>query len=92
VATDGDGAVYIAGETVLGNPDGNADAFVAKYSAAGALRWRRQLGTSEQDVANGVATDGDGNVYIGGWTYGSLGGPHQGGVLDAFVANYSARP
>jgi hypothetical protein len=35
-----------------------------------------------------MATDGDGNVYISGWTDGSLGGAKQGGG-DAFVAKYS---
>jgi hypothetical protein len=92
VATDGDGNVYIAGGTggsVGGHNEGNNDAWVAKYSAAGALRWKQQLGTSEAEAAEGVATDGEGNVYIAGATWGSLGGPQQGNG-DAWVAKYSA--
>jgi hypothetical protein len=91
VATDGGGNVYIAGATggSLGGPSrGFDDAWVAKYSAAGALLWRRQLGTADFDDATGVATDGGGNVYIAGWTGGSLGGGNQGSV-DAWVAKYS---
>jgi hypothetical protein len=94
VATDGDGNIYIAGYTFgsLGGPfEGVRDAWVAKYSATGALRWKRQLGTAADDIAWGVATGGDSNVYIAGSTEGSLGGPNQ-GVLDAWVAKYSTRP
>jgi hypothetical protein len=92
VATDGDGNVYIAGRTgcCVGAPPG-ADAWVAKYSAMGALRWKRQLKTPEGEAADGVASDGDGNVYIAGTTDGSLGGPNE-GYNDAWLAKYSTRP
>jgi hypothetical protein len=66
-------------------------AFLAKYCAAGALRWKRQLGTSESDEAWGVATNEDGNVYIAGQTEGSLGGSNQ-GLIDAWIAKCSTRP
>lgn len=92
VATDDDGNVYIAGGTegsLGGVQQGAGDAWVAKYSAAGALRWKRQLGTSEWDVANGVATDGNGNVNIAGETFGSIGGPNQ-GDRDVWIAKYSS--
>src|SRR5690606_8652540 len=66
VAVDGAGGVYIAGRTEgsLGGPSaGNRDAFLAKYDAAGALQWTRQLGTSAGEYADGVAVDGAGDVY-----------------------------
>jgi hypothetical protein len=94
VATDGDGNVYISGwtEGSLGGTNFNqlADAWLAKYSAEGALRWKRQLRTSGYDYSLGVATGGKGNVYISGGTTGSLGGAQQGGA-DAFVAKYFTR-
>jgi hypothetical protein len=92
MATDGANA-YVGGYTLgsLAAPNrGNSDAYVAKYSTAGVLRWKRQLGTSRSDGANGVAADGD-NVYIGGSTFGSLGGPNRGND-DAWVAKYRAHP
>jgi Beta-propeller repeat len=52
------------------------------------LQWVRQLGTPHDDVATGVATDGDGNVYIAGFTNGPLGGRHEGFLFDAWVAKY----
>jgi hypothetical protein len=92
VATDGDGNVYISGVTtgsLGGTNQGWSDAFAAKYSAQGVFLWTTQLGTSGDDVSLGVATDGDGNVYISGWTDGSLGGANAGNA-DAWVAKYSA--
>lgn len=92
VATDGEGNVYISGGTrgsLGGAHQGESDAWLAKYSAAGALRWKRQLGTHDLDVSSGLATDGDGNVYITGFTTGSLGGTNH-GEYDAWLAKYSA--
>jgi hypothetical protein len=53
-----------------------------------APQWVRQLGTPENDFSSGPATDGAGNVYISGGTYGSLGGARR-GDRDAFLAKYS---
>jgi Beta-propeller repeat len=63
---------------------------VAKVDAAGHQLWVRQLGTADGDNAKGVATDGDGNVYLTGYTDGSLGGANQ-GYSDAWVAKYSTQ-
>jgi hypothetical protein len=88
VSADGLGNVYIAGST--GGPYvGTLDAFVSKYDAAGALQWSRQFGTSTQDESHGVSADGLGNVYVSGFTEGSLAGPNAGG-RDAFVSKYDA--
>jgi hypothetical protein len=91
VATDVDGHVYIAGYTVrlLGPNEADTRAWVAKYSAAGAPIWRRELpGTGNS--ADGVATDDGDGVYLAGSTWASLGGPNQGGQ-DVFLAKYSQR-
>jgi hypothetical protein len=53
------------------------------------VSWTRQLGTSGQDISQDVATDGIGNVYISGYTEGSLGGANQVSE-DAWVAKYSS--
>jgi Beta-propeller repeat. len=53
------------------------------------LQWVRQLGTSKNDFAYGVATDTAGNVYLAGETYGDLAGPNQ-GIGDAWVAKVDA--
>jgi hypothetical protein len=91
VSADGLGNVYISGGTSgnLGGPNsvGSPDTFTSKYDAAGNVTWIRQLGTTTYDESYGVSADGLGNVYITGYTQGSLGGTYAGG-RDAFLAKY----
>src|SRR5690606_14256038 len=92
VSADGPGNIYIPGYTQgsLGGPSaGSYDNFVSKYDATGTLHWTSQFGTIEQDFSTDVSADGLGNVYISGYTYGSLGGPNA-GSFDAFVSKYDA--
>ena len=92
-SSDPAGNVFIAGDT-SGAMDGMArgfgDGFVAKYSPEGELEWTRQVGTSQPDAATGVSADADGNVFVAGFTRGSLEGSRDGRDVDAFVAKYSA--
>jgi hypothetical protein len=100
VSADGLGNVYVAGFTdgSLGGPNaGGSDAFVSKYDQDGNRVWIRQFGTPADDgnyddpaTRFGVAADGIGNVYIVGYTQGSLGGPYSGGEWDSFVAKYDS--
>lgn len=92
VAADGLGNVYISGRTfgsLGGAHAGGWDAFLSKYDAAGDFHWTRQLGTSELDISEAVSTDGLGNVFIAGYTFGNLDGANAGNT-DAFVSNYDA--
>jgi hypothetical protein len=98
VSADGLGNVFISGQTTgsLGGPFGGCfnpgafrDAFISKYDAEGNLQWTKQLTTAEQDESHGVSADGLGNVYISGYTGGSVGGPNAGG-WDAFISKYDA--
>jgi uncharacterized protein (TIGR03437 family) len=80
------------------------DAFVAKYSPAGALVYLTYLGGSGDDVASGIAVDPAGNAYVTGYTnsrnfpvtasapqtvYGGAGGNTLVPLGDAFVAKLS---
>ncbi|TVR97545.1 MAG: hypothetical protein EA416_00535 [Trueperaceae bacterium] len=90
VATDASGNVYVTGRTfgaLEGSNAGASDAFVRSFDSGGTLRWTRQFGTGSVDAALGVATDANGNVYIAGFTLGSLQGTNAGGA-DAFVRSY----
>ncbi len=51
--------------------------------------WTEQLGTSNDDVSQSVSADGLGNVYISGYTSGTLEGTNA-GLKDAFVSKYNS--
>jgi len=94
VATDSSGNIYVTGYT-KGGLDGNTsagdyDLFVVKYNSSGTKQWTKQLGTSSDDRAYGVATDSSGNVYVTGYTSGSLDGNTSAGVEDLFVVKYNS--
>ena len=94
VAVDGAGNVFISGWTE-GDLDGqkNAggpDVFLSMIDTSGNVLWTRLLGTSSGDKSMGVAVDAAGNVFISGYTYGSLPGYINAGGTDAFVAKYES--
>jgi uncharacterized repeat protein (TIGR01451 family) len=87
VAVDRAGRVYVTGRTranLSGTNLGPPDVFVRKYDANGTELWTRQFGTSVQDIAMGVAGNGQGDVYVSGRTEGSLFGASN-GSFDAFL-------
>jgi hypothetical protein len=64
-----------AGVNKLTASNQNGDAFIAKFSASGALTWVRQLetvATSSSSEARGVSIDSTGNVYVIGTYTGTL--------------------
>ncbi|TWT31024.1 Beta-propeller repeat protein [Posidoniimonas corsicana] len=92
VTADRLGGVYVSGSTAgaLGAENfGSYDGFVSKYDSDGKLLWTEQIGLSRIDQSFGVSSDGLGNVYISGFTFGSLGGANA-GQTDAFVSKYDA--
>jgi len=94
ISVDGTANVYVTGDA-YGELDGNnytggADVFIVKYNSAGARQWTRQMGTSGNDVANGVSVDGSGNVYAVGYTTGVLDGTTNAGYEDLFVVKYDS--
>ena len=81
--------------TTYRNLDGNTsagdnDLFVVKYNSSGTKQWTKQFGTSSTDLADGVATDSSGNVYLVGYTYGGLDGNTNTGASDLFVVKYNS--
>jgi len=89
VALDGSSAVLIAGYS-YGNGQSSGEAFVRKLDASnGTVTWTQQFGGPDEDEADAVAVDGSGNVYVGGYTYGGIGGGSSTGIRDAFVRKFS---
>jgi hypothetical protein len=61
------------------------DLSVTKTSPDGAELWSKPVGSTLYDDARGMATDGDGNCYIGGFTYGQFADDPNVGGGDALV-------
>ena len=83
--------VYVVGATegtLHTTQQGGSDAFIRKYDTGGGVTWGRQLGTPQNDYANGVASDSSNNAYVAGTTSGSLAGSR--GASDFFLRKYSA--
>ena len=95
VSGDANGNVYVVGETTGTLPGltsaGVHDVFLRRLgSATGVELWSVQFGTSGNDTGAGVAVDGNGDVYIVGYTPGTLPGQANAGNYDAFVRKYDA--
>jgi len=65
------------------------DASVQGFTTAGASSWLRLFGSSADDGAEDVVSNGTA-VYVVGWTGGALGGQTSAGGQDAFIRKYSA--
>ena len=77
-ATDALGNVYITGHfysptitfgsiTLTNVGSGTPDVFLVKYDATGNVVWAKSAGGNQDDEANSVAVDNEGNVYITGY-------------------------
>jgi len=85
---------------VLVTSNSQSDIFLAKYSSIGECLWAFGVGGGGNDVANGVAVDLTGNVYITGFfivtvDFDPSSNTHNlvsvsGGTADIFVAHYDS--
>ena len=92
IAVDAAGNSYVSGFTndslAATFQGGIGDMFVAKFDAAGNVVWVVQEGTTEMDRATNIALDTAGNVYVTGYTNGSLAGTNPDGFFDYFIIKY----
>src|SRR3989304_4106830 len=74
IAVDGNGNVYVTGYVAIGSIDTWADYATVKYDASGNQVWvaRYNGPGNNQDKPTALAVDGNGNVYVTGWSYGSI--------------------
>ena len=94
ICIDSEGCLWVAGTVdglYAGAHKGGADAYIRRYytSSGDPVGAEAQLGTSAHDGGRDVCADGFGNVYLTGYTGGSLGATNLGSA-DAYVAQFSA--
>ena len=80
----GTNTVYVWYKDSAGNVSSRAS------DSINVVPWTKQLGTSSEDWAFGVATDSSGNVYVTGTTEGGLDGNTSAGRKDIFVVKYNS--
>jgi len=88
LAVDAAGNIYVAGSTTgnLGSTNaGQSDVFLRKLSQDGSVQWTFQFGGSGREEPGGISLDQFGNVYLAGWTNGSIAEPSF-GYTDMWVA------
>ncbi len=94
VALDAAGNIYVAGTTGGSLPGftsaGNDDAFLVKYNSLGQQQWIRQWGTPVGDYGTAVAVDGNGQILVAGYTYGSMDGNFNAGAVDVFLVKWAS--
>ncbi|MGA7936889.1 MAG: SBBP repeat-containing protein, partial [Kovacikia sp.] len=66
------------------------DAWLSKVDANGVIQWTQQFGSTDLgvDFAWGVATDSKGNVYVTGWTTGTV-GSQKFGSYDVWLTKFT---
>jgi uncharacterized delta-60 repeat protein len=82
IAVDGSGNVYVTGLTESSG-GALANFLIVKYDTSGTIQWQRTLGGAQNDIANGIAVDGSGNVYVSGYT-----GSSGAGNSDVLIVKY----
>ena len=68
---------------------GCSDIFLVKYGSDGEKQWTQQIVASSKEIAYGVAVDSVGNIYLTGYTSGTLEGINS-GANDIFLIKYSS--
>ena len=92
VALDGDGNVYVTGQTAAADYpttpgaydhgyNTNVDVFVTKIDSSGAIAYSTFIGGTAFDSGNGIGVDAEGAAYVAGFT-GSPNYPTTPGAFD----------
>ncbi len=90
LAADAAGNAYVAGYSSgsFGGPlAGDKDLIVARFDPSGGLTWKDQLGSELNDKGAAVALDGAGNLYVAGFSDGTV--EQSVGKFDGLLVKYA---
>ena len=93
VAVNAVGSAYTCGATsgsLDGAYEGLTNAFVRNYDTTDNLLWSCQFGTAQGDSARSVVTDGLGNLYVTGSTFGNLDGTNASAEANVYLREYDS--
>lgn len=90
VAVDGDGKVYVVGESNLTRSFQQfITPFIRKFDGDGSLVWAQDIPTRGFARSTAAAVDNAGNLYLAGWISGTFIGQEQAGKTDAFIGKFN---
>lgn len=88
-AADAEGAAYVAGftnGTFEGvESAGDWDAFLTRYGTTGMHDWSLQWGSAGRDFAQAVLVNGEGAIFVAGYSQGAIDDQSNAGGQDAFL-------
>lgn len=94
VVVNPDGNLFVIGHTQGALDDntssGGYDVFLTKWNTDGTKAWTKQWGSSSSDISQSIAVDGDGNIFVSGYTGGDLDGNTLVGGEDLFLTKFLA--
>ena len=69
IVVDPDGNVFVTGMSSTLEPNGGYDILTLRYDSNGVQRWSQRFAeTNHTEVALGIGTDAQKNIYVAGWT------------------------
>ena len=99
---DSSSNIYVVGNAGSGfdgnTGQGNTDVLLVKFNSSGTKQWSRLYGGTAGDIGRGIAIDNSGNLFLTGWTSGSIdnntvGKESSGGgdtLHDYFILKYNS--
>jgi len=98
IAVDGNGNIYLVGESLAGwngpgataplnSHSGSWDIVIVKLSSGGAYQWHTFLGSGNNDYGHSLALDSSGNIYVTGESAATWNGPGTTAPLNNHAGN-----
>lgn len=91
IATDSQDNIFVVGYTeweIKEEHRISRDAFITKFDTRGNEKWTKYIGTANEDKAQSIIIDSEGNVFMAGFTAGQIGEDKSKGSRDAFLIKF----
>ena len=95
ITNDTNGNIYLTGSTMgefkKNSHIGKEDVLLIKLDKQGEKLWIKQYGSSSNDRANAIASDTNGNIYLAGYSEGSMPSNNNLGKTDIFITKFDSK-